>query len=104
MDFGDLQDVKEWLEYMFDHTLLLDANDPLLETFTELEKKGACALRVWDDVGMEGTAYMAYNKVNAMVTKKTNHRVWITKIEVRENDKNSATYEPGDEPGTHRNE
>mgnify|MGYP003121976312 CR=1 FL=1 len=33
MDFGDLKPVKAWLKYHFDHTLLLDSDDPLLPMF-----------------------------------------------------------------------
>ena len=95
MDFGDLKEVREYLEKEFDHTLLLDADDPLLQDFRELEKKGACKIRTWNGgVGMEGTAEMVYQQVNFMVTQKTDFRVWVTSVECRENEKNSAMYYP----------
>ena len=92
MDFGGLKPVKAWLEHMFDHTLLLDSDDPLLPKFRELEALGACALRVWDDVGMEGSARMIHDHVSAMIHELEGGRVRIAKVEVRENDKNSASY------------
>ena len=94
MDFGGLKEVKVWLEDTFDHTLLLDEDDPLLPEFRELEVRGACKLRVWEDVGLEGTAKMVYEQVSSMINEATGGRVWITKVEVMENDKNSASFEP----------
>ena len=49
MDFGKLKPVKAWLESLFDHTLLLDADDPLLPEFRALEARGACRLVVLAD-------------------------------------------------------
>ena len=90
LDFGQLGEVKEWLEQHFDHTLLLDSDDPLLPDFRELEAKGGCRLVVYDDVGMEGTAKFVMNWVSSWVTDRTEGRVWLHSVEVRENDKNSA--------------
>jgi len=92
MDFGDLKDVKAWLEDLFDHTLLLDKADPLLDEFIKLENKGACKLTVLEDVGMEGTAKFVFDHVSQVVRTKTNGRVFLLSVECRENDKNSAIY------------
>lgn len=93
MDFGDLKDVKKWLDDKFDHTLLLDSDDPLLEVFRYLESQQACKLTIYDDVGMEGTAKYVYDHVSKMISTKTKGRVRLVKVEARENEKNSATYE-----------
>ena len=90
MDFGQLAEVKQWLEENFDHTMLLDADDPLLPLFRELESKGACKLVLFDDVGMEGTAAYVMDWVGDWVRRQTEGRVWLHSVEVRENDKNSA--------------
>ena len=82
--------MKLWLEDHFDHTLLLDESDPLLPDFKKLEAKGACKLIVFKDVGMEGTAEYVMSWVGQWVKNKTNGRVWLHSVEVRENDKNSA--------------
>lgn len=92
MDFGDLKDVKEWLESLFDHTLLLDKDDPLLDDFIELEKKGACKLTILEDVGMEGTAKFVFDHVSKIIDEKTEGRVSLVSVECRENEKNSAIY------------
>ena len=94
MDFGALKPVKQWLESQFDHTLLLDADDPLLADFQALESQGACRLVVYDDVGMEGTARYVFDWVSAWVQEATNDRVRLEQVECRENDKNSAIYRP----------
>ena len=93
MDFGRLKEVKAWLETQFDHTLLLDTDDQLLPEFRRLEAAGACRLVVYDDVGMEGTAYFVYCWVNEWVQTETDGRVWVKSVEVHENEKNSARFD-----------
>lgn len=90
MDFGGLKEVKTWLEDHFDHTLLIDADDPLMATFQDLQEQGACKLVIFDDVGMEGTAKVVFEWLDAWVHNKTEGRVWVQSVEVRENEKNSA--------------
>lgn len=94
MDFGGLKEVKKWLESMFDHTFLASEDDPYLDEFVRLDKEGVIQLRVLPNAGMEGSAKFVYDHVNKMVQKTTNERVWVTKVEVRENEKNSAFFEP----------
>lgn len=94
MDFGALKPVKTFLEEHFDHTLLVDADDPLLPQFRELEDQGACRLVVYEDVGMEGSARFVYDWVSAWLVEATEGRVQLESVECRENDKNSATYAP----------
>lgn len=90
MDFGGLKEVKKWLEHMFDHTFLASEDDPYLENFQKMHDDGIIQLRILPNAGMEGTAKYVFDKVNAMVKEQTNNRVWVTKVEVRENEKNSA--------------
>ena len=94
MDFGDLKDVKAWLDDMFDHTFLASADDPFLETFKQLDKDGVIQLRVLPNAGMEGTAQYVFDQVNPMIKKLTDGRAWISRLEVRENEKNSAILIP----------
>ena len=94
VDFGGLKEVKAWLDHMFDHTFLVSEDDPCMEEFKDLEKKGAIQMRVMPNIGMEGTAKYVFDHVNKMIKKDTNGRAWLKRIEVRENEKNSAIYEP----------
>ena len=94
MDFGGLKEVKQCLDHMFDHTFLIAQDDPYLENFQKMDKDGIIQLRVLPNPGMEGTAKFVYDHVNELVQKSTSGRVWVTKVEVRENEKNSAFFEP----------
>ena len=94
VDFGGLKEVKNWLDHMFDHTFLVSQDDPYMETFKKLDKEGVIQMRVLPNAGMEGTAQYVYEQVNPMIKKITNGRAWITKIQVSENDKNSAIFIP----------
>jgi len=92
MDFGGLKEVKSWLSDMFDHTFLVAQDDPYLENFRQMDKDGIIQLRVLPNAGMEGTAKYVYEKMNEIVQKSTKKRVWVTRVEVRENEKNSAIF------------
>lgn len=93
VDFGKLRWLKEHLDFMFDHTLLLNEDDPLLPAFRALETRGACAIRMLPyGVGMEGTARYLYEIVNGKIRDETNGRCWVVSVESRENDKNSGIY------------
>lgn len=94
VDFGGLKDVKKWLDDMFDHTFLASDDDPHLELFRELDQKGVIQLRVMPNCGMEGSAEFVYEHVNKMIREKTNNRAWVSRVEVRENEKNSAIFTP----------
>jgi len=83
---------------MFDHTFLVALDDPFLEDFKKLDQAGVIQLRVLPNAGMEGTAEFVYEEVNKMIKKITQDRAWIVKIEVRENEKNSAIYYPTGSP------
>ena len=92
MDFGELSWLKAWLTDNFDHTMLIDSSDPLKDNFLILEMNGACKLVVYEDVGMEGTCKYVFDFVTQQLIERTNGRVILVEIEVRENNKNSAIY------------
>ena len=92
MDFGGLKEIKEWLENLFDHTLLINEDDPEIEFFEEMERRNLCKLRVMPNVGMEGSAKYIFDYVDEWVQKKTNQRVYLHSVECIENEKNSAVF------------
>lgn len=94
VDFGGLKSVKAWLDHMFDHTFLASDDDPFMDTFRDLDRAGVIQLRAFANVGMEGTAEYVYAHVDAMIRELTGDRAWVTMVEVRENEKNSAIYRP----------
>lgn len=93
VDFGELGWLKDWLEHMFDHTLLLSHDDPLREQFVALQSAGACDIR-WMPygVGMEGSAQYVYEQIDAELRKRTKGRCWVEEVRCCENDKNSAIW------------
>ena len=93
MNFGDFKDFKPLLDDMFDHTCLINSDDPEMELFKELDRKKIIKLRVLDNVGMEGTSFFLFKKMNEYLDKKTKGRVWCFRVETRENEKNSGLYE-----------
>ena len=92
MDFGGLKDMKEWLEDLFDHTLLINNDDPEVVFFEEMERRNLCKLRIKPNVGMEGSAKYIFDYVNKWVKNKTNQRVYLYSVECIENEKNSVLY------------
>ncbi len=93
VDFGGLKELKQWLDQVFDHTFLIAQDDPELEAFKALDQRGAIQLRVLPNPGMEGTAEYVYLEATKILESLYGKRAWITKVEVRENDKNSAIFE-----------
>ena len=115
MDFGGLKEFKAWADYMFDHTLVVAENDPMLEFFKHMnemvdieskdhlsklphERGAICDLRIVPGVGCEMFAKMAYDKMAELLASgdmryPINPTVRIKSVEVFEHGANSATYE-----------
>lgn len=85
---------KAWMDYMFDHTLLVAADDPYLEELLVMHNKGVAQVRVLPAVGAEQFAKFLYDKLNPFVEKESEGRVWVSKVEFREHDRNTAIYMP----------
>lgn len=93
VDFGGLKKIKAWLDSVFDHTFLVAQDDPEMETFKAMNERGVIMLRVLPNPGMEGTALYVYEEASRILESLYGKRAWITKVEVRENEKNSAIFE-----------
>jgi len=85
---------KVWMDYMFDHTVVVAKDDPALDTFREMDKQGYIQLREVDAVGAEKFSEFLFNKLNPFIEEETKGRVSIIRVEFREHDKNNAIYEP----------
>jgi len=85
--------LKEWLNHMFDHTTLIEKDDPQLETFKFMEELGLCHLRVMDSMGAESCAKLVFDKFNDVFSKTEGGRVKVVRVECFENSKNSSIYE-----------
>jgi 6-pyruvoyltetrahydropterin/6-carboxytetrahydropterin synthase len=70
MDFGGLKAFKEWAEYMFDHTLVIAADDPHRDMFEKMaalglqDSGGVCDIRIVEAVGCEKFAELVYLRMN----------------------------------------
>jgi len=104
MDFGGLKGFKEWADFMFDHTLVVAEDDPMLEMFEKMaslglqDQGGVCDLRIVPAVGCEMFAKLAYDKMADLLASGNmsypiNPSVRIKSVEVFEHGANSAIYE-----------
>ena len=83
---------KEWMDYMFDHTLIVAEDDPELKAFQQMDKAGVAQVRVIPATGAEKFAEYIYNKLNDFVKTETEDRVRVTKVKFMEHGKNAAYY------------
>ena len=83
---------KAWMDYMFDHTVIIAEDDKYLELFKDMDAGKLIQLRVIPATGAEQFAKYIYNKVNKFVLEETNNRVRVTQVEFKEHNKNSAIY------------
>lgn len=91
-NFGGLKPVKAWLQKMFDHTTVVAVDDPLLETFEELNAIGLIQLRVLPAVGCERFAEYIFDEVTRLIRTLEDipASVSLVSVEVREHESNSA--------------
>ena len=83
---------KEWMEHMFDHTVVVAQDDPELDNFRDMADRGVIQLREVEAVGAEKFAEFVYHKLNDFVQLETDGRVKVVKVKFMENHKNSAIY------------
>jgi len=84
---------KAWMESMFDHTTIIADDDPHLYQFQKMNTDGVIQLRILPAVGAEQFAKYIFGKINTFVLAETKNRVKVVKVEVYENERNSASYE-----------
>jgi 6-pyruvoyltetrahydropterin/6-carboxytetrahydropterin synthase len=85
--------LREWLDDMFDHTTLIEQDDPYLDFFQSAAMEGLMKLQVMDKMGAESIAKLVYDKFNDVLSKTDAGRCKVIKVECFENDNNSSIYE-----------
>lgn len=95
VDFGGFKHngLKDWMNLMFDHTTLIQIDDPAKDIFEQMEQMGLCKVHFMDKMGCESLAELVFNKFNETLSKQDAGRSRVIKVEVFENEKNSAIYE-----------
>ena len=95
-DFGKLGWLKELLENNFDHTLVLSEDDPHIDHFHKILASDCpdifADIKVLPSCSCEGIARWVYETFNPIIEARTENRVWLTRVTVYEDRKNSATY------------
>lgn len=99
-DFGQFGELKEWLKDMFDHTLLIQSDDPqrdfLVRTLTPDPSDGErlADIRLVPSCSCEGVAALFYRAAEGFVTNydRDNRGLRVLSVTVFEDNKNSASY------------
>ncbi len=90
--FIDGMQPKAWMDYMFDHTMIIAEDDPWLDAFKQMELAEVAQVRVIPATGAEKFAEYIFNKLNEFVKTETSNRVRVTKVKFMEHGKNAASY------------
>ena len=83
---------KAWMDYMFDHTMLIAEDDPEIKAFQQMDTVGVAQVRIIPATGAEKFAEYIYNKLNEFVKTETDNRVRVIKVKFMEHGKNAAYY------------
>ena len=83
---------KAWMDYMFDHTMIVAEDDPNINLFKSMDESNIIQLRILPAVGAEQFAKYIYEKLNTFIQEETDGRVKVVQVEFREHEKNTAIY------------
>lgn len=98
VDFGGFKaapignGLKDWMNLMFDHTTLIEKDDPNLDIFQQMEQMSILKLHVLDKIGAESLAKLVFDKMNDVLSKTDAGRCRVVKVECMENNKNSGIF------------
>lgn len=98
MDYGGFKSqptgngLKDWMNDMWDHTCLIEADDPQLESFKYMEELGILKLVIMSPIGAESAAKLTFDKFNDVLSKTGGGRVKVVKVECWEAKRNSSIY------------
>jgi 6-pyruvoyltetrahydropterin/6-carboxytetrahydropterin synthase len=99
VDYGGFKEpplgngLKAWMDHMWDHTLLIQKDDPYVDVFEQMGQMGLAKVHLLDKMGAESNAKLVFDKFNEVLAKTDAGRCKCIKVECFENDKNSSIYE-----------
>lgn len=95
--FGGLREVKKFIEYYFDHTAVIPANDPRKDELIRISEEMNPPMfryRVLPyGVSMEMSALFVWEQVNPYILNVTNERCYLERVEIIEHDSNAGYIE-----------
>lgn len=93
-DFGSFKynGLKDWMNDMFDHTVLIEVDDPMRPLFEEFGQYKIGKVHFLEKMGCESLAKMVFDKFNDTLSKQEGGRVKVVKVQCFEHAKNSAIY------------
>ena len=83
---------KVWMDYMFDHTMIIAEDDPELEAFKMMDSAKVAQVRIIPATGAEKFSEYLYGKLSVFVDEETAGRVKVVSVEFMEHGKNTAIY------------
>ena len=92
VDFGSLSHLKKILKKQFDHTTVIDKDDPYIDQFVELNNLDILDLRLMNGVGIEKFAEYCFKISNNFIKEQSEGRCWVDSVEVFEHENNSAIH------------
>ncbi|WP_036917158.1 MULTISPECIES: 6-carboxytetrahydropterin synthase [unclassified Prochlorococcus] len=93
VDFSSLYLLEQKLKDHFDHTFLVNKDDPMLPQWQKLHDAKALDLRIMENVGMESTAKIIWEWANLILLERDSGRTCCFRAQASENDFNSACFE-----------
>lgn len=97
VDFGKLKFLKRWIEENLDHACVFNRTDPLREQIVSAVPS-AWKVYLVDSCSCEGLARHVFDVFDPLVRQHTDGRAFLIAVEVVEDSKNSATYQPALSP------
>ena len=93
VDFGRLKYIRQWIDKNLDHACLFNADDPMRQVLFE------AAPDVWKatvvpNCSCEGLAEWVFRSIDALVREQSDKRAWLVAVEVGEDARNFARFEP----------
>jgi 6-pyruvoyltetrahydropterin/6-carboxytetrahydropterin synthase len=99
VDYGGFKDkpvgngLKAWMDHMWDHTTLIQKDDPYADIFEQLGQMGLAKVHLLEKMGAESNAKLVFDHFNEVLSKTDAGRCKVIKVECFENDNNSSIYE-----------
>lgn len=91
VDFGNLKEVKQWLENTFDHKMLVARDDPEVNFIQELDNRKLASIVWMDKVGCEAFSLYIWNYLDKWLLDADYYpRVKLKEVRVREHEGNSG--------------